>query len=80
MAGINEIAKAAHVTEVQVKAVLDAIKASAEPVRIQGYGTFKTVTKPARMAENPQNRGEKIPVPERVVLQFKAAKPKKAKK
>ena len=76
--GIADVAKVANVTVEQAKAVLDAIKASPEPVRIQGYGTFKTVTKPARLVENPQNRGEKIQVPARVVLQFKAAKPKKA--
>lgn len=78
--GIADVAKVANVSVEQAKAVLDAIKTSPEPVIIQGFGTFKTVTKPARMVENPQNRGEKIPVPARVVLQFKAAKPKKAQK
>lgn len=75
--GIVDVAKVANVTVEQAKAVLDAIKTSPEPVIIQGFGTFKTVTKPARMAVNPQKRGEKIAVPAKVVLQFKASKPKK---
>lgn len=76
--GIADVAKVANVTVEQAKAVLDAIKTSPEPVIIQGFGTFKTVTKPARMAVNPQKPGEKVAVPSKVVLQFKAAKPKKA--
>lgn len=79
MAGINDIAKVAGVKEEQVKAVMDAIKASPESVIIKGFGTFKTVTKAARTARNPQS-GETILVPAKVVLTFKAAKPAKPKK
>lgn len=80
MAGIANIAQAANVTVTQAKAVLDAIKDSKESVIIQGFGTFKTVTKAARIARNPQKPGETIKVPAKTVLTFKAAKPSKAAK
>lgn len=82
MAGIADVAKNAGIDAEGVKAVLDAIKSisTRESVTIQGFGTFKTVSKPARMAPNPQKPGEKVAVPAKSVLQFKAAKPSKAAK
>lgn len=82
MAGISEVAKNAGIDDEGVKAVLDAIKSitARESVIIQGFGTFKTVAKAARMAPNPQKKGEKVAVPARKVFTFKAAKPKKAQK
>lgn len=82
MPGIAEVAKKAEVTAEQAQSVLAAIKsiAARESVIIQGFGTFKTVTKAARMAPNPQKKGEKIAVPARKAFTFKPAKPKKAQK
>lgn len=83
MAGINELAKEANVTEEQVKSVFSALKTQTElrggSVIIKGFGTFKTVTRAERTARNPQTGGEVL-VPAKTVLTFKAAKPAKPKK
>lgn len=76
MAGIADVAKHAGVKEEQVKAVFEAIKSSAEPVIIKGFGTFKTVVRAARTARNPKT-GDEVLVAAKTVLAFKAAKPKK---
>lgn len=78
MAGLAQIAKNADVTVDQVQAVLDSIKSIAkrEPVRVHGFGTFKTVVRAARKARNPQT-GKEMLVAAKSVFTFKVAKPKK---
>lgn len=80
MPGIADVAKKAGVKEEQVKAVFKAVGelAKAERVTIKEFGGFEVKTRAARMAINPQNPTERIPVPEKKVLTFKPAKPKKA--
>lgn len=79
MPGIADVAKKAELTVEQTQAVVAAIKSIArrESVIIQGFGSFRTVTRAARTARNPQKPGETIAVPAKSVLTFKAAKEKK---
>lgn len=83
MAGAAEIAKRANITEEQVKAVFKAVSTLTdiigEKVTLMGFGTFKTVTKNARVGRNPQT-GETLAIPAKTALIFKAATPKKPKK
>jgi integration host factor subunit beta len=44
-----------------------------EKIILRGFGTFKQVTKKARIATNPATK-EKVNVPERICLHFKPVK------
>jgi DNA-binding protein HU-beta len=63
-------------TEEVVREVLDTIVAhlgTGGEVRLSGFGTFKTVKRAAREGRNPRT-GEKIQVPEQMVVRFVAGK------
>ncbi len=47
--------------------------AHSEPVTINGFGTFKVVTRAAKTGRNP-NTGVAIAIPERKAFTFKASK------
>ena len=47
--------------------------AHSEPVTISGFGTFKVVTRAAKMGRNPKT-GVEIVIPERKAFVFKGAK------
>ena len=54
-----------------LKNIMMAVKK--EPVQLIGFGTFKTVKTKARTGVNPQTR-EKIKIPAKKVIKFKASK------
>ncbi len=59
-----------------VDATLDAVKNSlvkGEAVQLIGFGTFAVVNKPARQGVNPAT-GNKIQIPAKNVVKFKAGK------
>jgi DNA-binding protein HU-beta len=59
-----------------VRSVFRQISAAAkagEEVRIQGFGSFKTKTRPARTYRDPRTGGD-IDAPEKRQLKFKASK------
>lgn len=75
MAGIADMAKMYDLTPGTFRAVFDAIKDQVErgeKVRIKGFGTFQMKTRAARTARNP-GTGEKVQVPKKKVLTFKAS-------
>ena len=51
--------------------VTDCVKKE-EEVRILGFGTFSVIERPAREGVNPRKKGEKIHIPARKVVKFKA--------
>ena len=51
--------------------VIGGVAANGE-VRIQGFGTFKSSRRKERMGVNPQNPSQKIKIPARNVVSFKA--------
>ena len=70
------IAGAAGITHGQADAALDRLVRAiveSEKISIPGLGTFQYRTQAARVAVNP-GTGEKITVPEKVVLKFRAIK------
>ncbi len=75
---INAIAAEAKLTKVQAKAALEAtLKAIEETlvkgdkVALIGFGTFAVQEKAAREGRNPAN-GEKIQIPAKKIVKFKA--------
>jgi len=73
LAGRAEITKAAARDE--VKWFFDCLASaltSGDEVRIQGFGSFKTAQRKARLGRNPQT-GETVQVPARRVVRFSAA-------
>ena len=54
-----------------LKNVMKAVKK--ESVQLVGFGTFKVVSRKARKGVNPKT-GEKIKIPAKKVLKFKASK------
>jgi integration host factor beta subunit len=63
-------------TEIVVETVFDSIKealVSGEKIEIRGFGNFKLKNRRPRKARNPKT-GEKVDVPEKRVLHFKAGK------
>lgn len=76
---IQTIAERISITKTsksQIKAVLESLTKlihSQHEVMLRGVGKFKWKTKAARMARNPKT-GEKIEVPEKTVLTFRASK------
>lgn len=54
-----------------VASVIDSVKKWGE-VRIQGFGTFKSSKREARVGVNPRNPKEKIKIPAMRVASFKA--------
>ncbi len=75
---INAIANEAKLTKVQAKAALAATLnavgealAKGDKVALIGFGTFAVVEKAARTGINPSN-GEKIQIPAKKVVKFKA--------
>ena len=75
---VNAIAANANLAKADAKAALDAtIKAISDAlaandkVALLGFGTFAVVEKPAREGVNPATK-EKIQIPARKVLKFKA--------
>ncbi len=76
---IEAIAKDADLSKADATKALDSfvknvLKASKkESVQLVGFGTFKTVSQKARSGVNPRT-GEKIKIPARKSLKFKASK------
>ena len=75
---IEAIAKKADVSKAQAGKALEAFmesvyKSKKAPVQLVGFGTFKYVKRKARKGVNPAT-GEKIKIPAKTVLQFKASK------
>ena len=67
--------------EIAVNAIFDAMNsslASGQRIEIRGFGSFDINHRPPRTARNPKT-GEKVAVPEKFVLQFKAGKALKAR-
>jgi integration host factor beta subunit len=63
-------------TEIVVETVFESIKESlvkGEKIEIRGFGNFKLKNRKPRKARNPKT-GEKVDVPEKKVLHFKAGK------
>jgi integration host factor beta subunit len=63
-------------TEIVVETVFESIKESlvkGEKIEIRGFGNFKLKNRNPRKARNPKT-GEKVDVPEKRVLHFKAGK------
>ena len=72
---------AAKDAEIAVNAIFDAMissLASGQRIEIRGFGSFDINHRPPRTARNPKT-GEKVAVPEKFVLQFKAGKALKAR-
>ncbi|MFP4403033.1 MAG: HU family DNA-binding protein [Candidatus Woesearchaeota archaeon] len=64
-------ADAERALEAFMKNVLKSVKK--KPVQLVGFGTFKMVKSKARAGVNPQT-GEKIRIPAKTSLKFKASK------
>ena len=67
--------------EIAINAIFDAMissLASGQRIEIRGFGSFDINHRPPRTARNPKT-GEKVVVPEKFVLQFKAGKALKAR-
>ena len=67
--------------EIAVNAIFDAMissLASGQRIEIRGFGSFDINHRPPRTARNSKT-GEKVAVPEKFVLQFKAGKALKAR-
>ena len=67
--------------EIAINAIFDAMissLASGQRIEIRGFGSFDINHRPPRTARNPKT-GEKVAVPEKFVLQFKAGKALKAR-
>ena len=72
---------AAKDAEIAINAIFDAMissLASGQRIEIRGFGSFDINHRPPRTARNPKT-GEKVAVPEKFVLQFKAGKALKAR-
>ncbi len=63
--------KAAEFVNAFIDVVIGGVAANGE-VRIQGFGTFKSSRRKAREGVNPQNPSQKIKIPARNVVTFKA--------
>lgn len=75
---VAEVAKKTGLTKKDavcaVDATLDAIKKNVKKsVTLIGFGTFKVVKRKARTGRNPRT-GEKIKIPAKNVVKFKAGK------
>lgn len=75
---IELMAKEADLSKVQAGKALEGLmkavyKSKKEPVQLVGFGTFKYVKRKARKGVNPAT-GEKIKIPAKTVLVFKASK------
>jgi DNA-binding protein HU-beta len=57
---------------VLVDGIIATVKKPAGEVRIQGFGTFKSSKRAARMGVNPRNPEQKIKIPAMRVVSFKA--------
>ena len=75
---VNAIAEEAKLTKVQAKAALEAALcavggalAKGDKVALIGFGTFDVVKKAKRQGVNPATK-EKITIPARKVIKFKA--------
>ena len=76
---IAAIAEKAALTKADAQKALNAFTETVaacakkgEEVRILGFGTFSVVQRPAREGVNPRKKGEKIHIPARKVVKFKA--------
>lgn len=75
---VNAIAQKAGLTKVDAKNALDAtieaigeVLANNDKIALVGFGTFATVEKAARQGINPRTK-EKVEIPARKVVKFKA--------
>ena len=75
---VNAIAQKAGLTKVDAKNALDATieaigeaLANNDKIALVGFGTFATVEKAARQGINPRTK-EKVEIPARKVVKFKA--------
>ena len=64
--------QAGEAVEAVLEAIVEALKGG-EEVRLVGFGAFRVVEMKAREGRNPQT-GEKIKIPARKVVKFKASK------
>lgn len=76
---VNEISAKVSINKSTAKAALDATLdaiaqalANDDKVSLLGFGTFNVITKDARIGINPRTK-EKIEIPARKVVKFKAA-------
>ena len=76
---IAAIAEKAQLTKVDAQKALNAFTEvvaecakKGEEVRVLGFGTFSVIEKKAREGVNPRKKGEKIHIPARKVVKFKA--------
>lgn len=76
---VNEVAEKAGLSKADSKKALDAVLesisqalANEDKVQLLGFGTFAVVEKPAREGINPRTK-EKIQIPARKVIKFKAS-------
>ena len=77
---INEIATSAEITKKEAEATLNAMLENitkalkkGEPVTLVGFGSFSVSKRAAREGINPQTK-EKIKIPAKKVVKFKAGK------
>ena len=76
---VETIAKETGLTKVDAEGALEAFMktiirgAKKDPVSLVGFGAFKYVKSKARAGVNPQT-GEKIKIPAKTTLKFKASK------
>ncbi|MBD3313668.1 DNA-binding protein HU [Candidatus Woesearchaeota archaeon] len=76
---VEAVAKNTELTKVDAQRALETILsnvvsgAKKEPVQLVGFGTFKMSKRKARAGINPQT-GDKIKIPARTVMTFKASK------
>lgn len=76
---VTALAEKVSLSKKEAKDVLDAAldiiatsMKKGEEVRLLGFGTFSVTKRAARTAVNPQKKGEKIQIPARKVVKFKA--------
>lgn len=77
---VEAVADEARLKKVQAKETIDAVftaiakgLVAGEKITITGFGTFEVKDKPERLGVNPST-GEKITIPARKSVAFKAAK------
>lgn len=77
LAGSTTKKEAAQILDAVICTLHKALANKGAEVALSGLGKFKTVTRPARTARNPQT-GEAVQVPERTAIKFVASRTTKA--
>lgn len=78
---ISAVSEKTGITKTDITRILDAeletiteTLVTGDSVVITGFGSFKPVTRKARMAYNPQTKKRDVEVPEKTVAKFSAGK------